>query len=162
MDNFDLKNYISNNPLLNEIKINPPLTFSQEDMEALDLLIDGFAEGVSEFNLYNPLEESYYLYDYDDYDEDDPQYLAIMHLLTKPPRTYLLLDAFSIGSAPGAPENAFYTRVTINREHEFIKVQSPHIDEDGYHYVGWFGPDKEYYPDTANFNKDGEYIGGAE
>ena len=172
MDTFDLKSYLNNNPLLNEIKVNPPQPFSSQDMEALDLLLDGFAEGVSEFNLYAPLGETYSLEDYEDYDEDedyddddddydyDPQYKAIKHLLTKPPLTYLILDAFSIGSAPGAPKNAYYTRVTIDRENQMVTVESPHIDEDGYHYVGWFGTDKEYYPDTVNFNEDGEYIGG--
>lgn len=168
MDNFDLKNYISNNPLLNEIKINPPLSFSNQDIDAVNILTDGFGEGVSSPKRDYPLEETYSLDDYE-YDEEageddyeNKKSLAIKHLLTKPAQSYLIKDIFGLEDAPGAPEDAHYIRVAINKEDQSVSVESPYLDEDGEYYMGWFGRDKKYYPDTDHFTEDGEYIGGAE
>jgi hypothetical protein len=160
MDNFDLKSYLSNNPLLNEIKVNPPSFFSQKDMEALDILIEYFGEGTSENHRDYPLSESYSL---DNYEPDDDEYLAIEHLLKKTSNkfTHVIKDIFGFTDAPGAPKNAYYIKVTIFKDHEYVEVESPYLDNDGNYYMGWFGPDKKYYPDTTNFTEDGDYIGGA-
>jgi hypothetical protein len=168
MDTFDLKNYLNNNPLLNEIKVNPPLSFSQQDMEALDVLVEFYGEGDSGFDLYEPMGELYNLDNYEPNDEEhgnphqNKQYKALKHLLTKPSGVYLIPRLFSFPPAPGAPEKTYDARVTINREYEFVKVETPYLDNEGSYSVGWFGADKEYYPDTVNFDEDGEYIGGAE
>jgi hypothetical protein len=168
MDNFDLKKYLNNNPLLNEIKVTSPGIFSNKDIEALVTLTDNYGEGVSEIERDFPLKETYDLEDYeydpdggeDDY--DNQRHMAIKHLLNKPNGTYVLPDLFGFSSAPGAPANPFETRVTIDKNDQSVSVESPHLDENGSYYIGWFGRDKQYYPDTANFTEDGEYIGGAE
>ena len=163
MDNFDLKKYLSNNPLLNEIKVNPPPSFSSKDIKALDVLIDsaGFGESSSTGYLDYPLGETYSL---ESYEPDDEEYLAIEHLLKKTPNEsiYLIKDIFSFSDAPGAPKNAYYTRVTISKTDQEITIEAPHLNNNGgTYYMGWFGSDKNYYPDTLNFNEDGNYIGNA-
>jgi hypothetical protein len=170
MDNFDLKKYLGNNPLLNEIKVITSNTFSDKDVEALNVLVDeSYGEGGSEITRDFPIKETYDLEDYeydpeegeDDY--DNQRHMAIKRLLNnKSNGTYILRDLFDFPPAPGAPANIFYTRVTIDRNNQSVSVESPHLDEDGSYYIGWFGRDKQYYPDTANFTEDGEYIGGAE
>jgi hypothetical protein len=168
MDNFDLKKYLGNNPLLNEIKVITPNTFSDKDIEALFTLTDNYGEGTSGIDRDSPIREIYYLEDYepDSEEEDDntnPKHRAIKHLLNnKPKGTHVLPDLFGFPSAPGAPANPFETRVTIDKNDQSVSVESPYLDEDGSYYIGWFGQDKKYYPDTANFTEDGEYIGGAE
>jgi hypothetical protein len=170
MDNFDLKRYLSNNPLLNEIRVITPNTFSDKDIEALITLTDNYGEGISEIDRDSPIKETYSLEDYEyDPEEDDNtssenrKHRAIKHLLNnKPKGTYVLYDIHGLPSAPGAPANPFETRVTIDKNDQSVSVESPYLDEDGNYYIGWFGQDKKYYPDTANFTEDGEYIGGAE
>lgn len=163
MDNFDLKKYLSNNPLLNEIKVNPPPSFSSKDIEALDVLIDsaGFGEGISADYLDYPAGQTYSL---EDYEPDDEEYLAIEHLLKKTSNEsiYLIKDIFDFSNAPGAPKDAHYTRVTINKTDQDVTIESPLTDMEGNYYMGWFGSDKKYYPDTEHFNEDGNYIGNAE
>jgi hypothetical protein len=169
MDNFDLKKYLNNNPLLNEIKVTPPGTFFDKDIEALNVLADeSYGAGYSEITRDSPIGEVYYLenYEYDPEEGEDDnsnmKHMAIKHLLNKPNGTYVLFDLFGFPSAPGAPANPFETRVTIDKNNQSVYIESPHLDEDGSYYIGWFGRDKQYYPDTANFTEDGEYIGGAE
>ena len=169
MDNFNLKKYLNNNPLLNEIKVISPGTFSDKDIEELNILADeSYGESFSEIERDYPIIETYYLENYESYPEDDysnEKFIAIKHLLdNKPNGTYVLRELFDGISyeAPGAPANAFYTRITIDKNDQSVSVESPHIDENGDYYLGWFGKDKQYYPDIANFTEDGEYIGGAE
>lgn len=162
MDNFDLKKYLSNNPLLNEIKVNPPPSFSSKDIKALDVLIDSFGNSSSTGYLDYPLGETYSL---EDYEPDDEEYLAIEHLLKKTSNESILLikDIFGFSNAPGAPKDAHYTRVTISKADQNVTVESPHLNNNGgNYYMGWFGSDKKYYPDTEHFNEDGNYIGNAE
>ena len=171
---FDLKKYLSNNPLLNEIKVKAPNTFSQDDIEFLNILADeSYGEGVSEIDIYEPLSETYDLEDFeytpeeDDY--DSKRHIAIKHFLKNfNSGVYILPDTnsnlFGRGwEAPGAPaNNAYYTRVTIDQDNQLVQIETPYIGDDGEYYVGWFDSDTNYHPDTANFTKNGEYTGNAE
>jgi hypothetical protein len=169
MDNFDLKKYLGNNPLLNEIKVTSPGTFSNKDIEALNVLADeSYGEGGSEITRDFPISETYNLEDYEYFPEEEEddysnmKHMAIKHLLNKSNGTYVLSDLFNYPPAPGAPANVFYTRIIIDKNDQSVSIESPHLDEGGSYYIGWFGRDRQYYPDTANFTEDGEYIGGAE
>jgi hypothetical protein len=171
---FDLKKYLSNNPLLNEIKVKAPNTFSQDDIEFLNILADeSYGESVSVIDIYEPLSETYDLEDFeytpeeDDY--DSKKHIAIKHFLKNfSSGIYILPDTNSnlFGrewEAPGAPaNNAYYTRVTIDQDNQLVQIETPYIDDDGEYYVGWFDSDTNYHPDTANFTEDGEYTGNAE
>jgi len=169
MDSFNLREYLRNNPLINEIKVITPNIFSNKDMGALFILTDNYGEGTSEITRDSPMKERYNLEDYEydpeegEDDEENKKNIAIKHLLNKPNGIYVLPDIFKLNSAaPGAPNNAFYTRVTIDKNDQSVSIESPHLDENGSYFIGWFGRDRQYYPDTANFTEDGKYIGGAE
>ena len=161
MDNFDLRKYISNNPLLTEVVISTPSSFSPQDIEDLLMIADGYGEGTSDTILDEPMGEYRYLEDYEEEDDDyNKEKLAFKRILRKPPGTYVLADIWDSGfTAPGAPKNSFETRITINKTDQNIYIESPYISNDE-RYMGWFGKDRKYYPDTANFDKDGNYIGG--
>jgi hypothetical protein len=170
MDNFDLKDYLKNNPLLTEIRVIPPSIFSNKNLEALVILTDTYGEGTSTIDRDSPMEETYnlenYEYEPEEGEDDDinQRYTALKHLLNnKPNGIYVLPDLFGFPPAPGAPANVFETRVTIDKNNQSVSIESPYLDDDGDCYIGWFGQDKEYYPDTVHFNEDGErYPGNAE
>jgi hypothetical protein len=132
MDNFDLKSYLSNNPLLTEIKVISPGIFSDKDLEALNILADeSYGDGISEIERDSPMTETYDLEEYehdpeeDDNDNINQKHMALKHLLNKFNGIYVLYDLFeSSFEAPGAPSKAFYTRVTIDRNNQSISVCS--------------------------------------
>lgn len=149
---------------VDEIHINKPgVRLTYEDIEALNILTEGFGDGDSGFDLYDPLSETYELEDYEDLDEDADSLLSIQHLLNKPSRTYVAKDIFDFtngrdeNSAPGAPHDSFYTAVRVDKENKKITVYSPYISEDS-KYVGWFDSGGEYHPDTKHFDEDGNPI----
>lgn len=156
MDNFDLKKYLSNNPLLNEIVVNKPNSaklFPKEYREDLDKLTEVYLESSSPDTILEPDGETYYE---ENYEEDDPQFLAFQNIINNvSPGIYVLPD-FLLGfdPAPNAPPTSFDTRITITPD-KTIKVESPPIDEDGGANTGWFDIEGKYYPDLIAFDEDG-------
>jgi hypothetical protein len=147
--------------LLKEIKILQPGTIirSNEDIKALDILTELFGEGVSDFDLYNPISQTYYYEDYSDI-PNDPIALAFKQLLNKyNGTTYLVYPSAEYFKCPGAPPNSYYELIIIDHSENSIEVKMPHVDNDGSYFVGWFDSKKQYHPDTNNFDEDGDYIG---
>jgi hypothetical protein len=144
--------------ILKEIKVDRhPLT-TNEDIDALKILMEKFGEGhghggYDQFSLYEPQSETYELNYYLD-DPDSDEYLAISHLLNKP-GTHVLDDFYNY-TCPGAPKDAAFTRVIIDREDQSVVIQIPYIDNTWHnYYVGWFDTGGKYHPNTENFDEDG-------
>ena len=149
-----------------------------DDMEKV---FEAYAEGVSDFELYEPLSDSVDRYNYGDIyngqfeidDEDDSYYLAYQRLI-KQLVPFKLLDPnkqttveyisrhlFGLGPAPGAPSDAYHMILRIKnepKEQTFrITLITPYISENAEN-VGWFDSRGEYVPDVKHFNEDGERI----
>jgi hypothetical protein len=161
-DNFDLKKYLANNILLKESNGGS----SSEDIQALKDLTTTFWEGHSIIDpdrLYTPYRQEYDLNTYTP--NQDEEWMnkinyGLNYFLEKPSGVMVFPDIFdTFLPPPGAPQDAFYTRITINQNDQTLNVETPYIDSNRKYYVGWFGSDKKYYPDTTNFNEDVEYIG---
>ena len=131
---FDLKKYLFNNPLLNEVKVRPAGIFSQETINALNILADeSYGEDVSEINIYEPLSVTYNLEDFEyisDEDYDSKKHIAINYFLKNfNSGVYILPDInsnlFGQGwKAPGAPANdAYYTRVIIDQDNQLVQIE---------------------------------------
>jgi hypothetical protein len=141
--------------ILREIRVDRHLLTTNEDIDALEILIGQFGEtgGYGQFSLYEPQSETYKLNNYSD-DPDSDDYLAIKHLLNKS-GTHVLNDFYGY-TCPGAPSDALYTKVIIDGEDQSVTIQSPHIDNTWHnYYIGWFDTGGKYYPDTENFDEDG-------
>jgi hypothetical protein len=143
---------------LKEIKVDRhPLT-TNEDMDALDILIGQFGEehghgGYDQFSLYEPQSETFELNNYSD-DLDSDEYLAIGYLLNKP-GTHVLNDFYGY-TCPGAPSDALYTKVIIDRGDQSVTIQIPHLDNAWHnYYVGWFDTGGKYHSDTEHFDENG-------
>jgi len=158
------------------IRVLPPTCIKD-----IEKIFDGYGEGVSDFDLYEPLKEyrdsTYYGTITDDGfepdDENDPYYLAYQRLIKQlvPSKTldpnketginYLSRHTLGMDPAPGAPSDAYNMILRIKnkpKEQTFrITLIAPHITEDA-EYVGWFDSRGEYVPDVKYFNEDGERI----
>jgi hypothetical protein len=141
-----------------EMRINIPGQLTNKDEEALWVLVEYFGESDYGFDLYEPARETYRLKDYEDLDEDSKALLAIRHLLKKSPGTHVTKDIFAYSTALGAPPDAYYTAVNIDRKNQEITVYSPYAGQDEDRYVGWFDSSGKYYPDVKNFDEDGNRI----
>jgi len=141
--------------ILKEIKVTLR-SLTDEDIKAINTLMEYFAEGDSGFDLYEPMYDSYRLNNYED--DDDIFGLAIKHLLKKPGMHVLsdLYDFFKY--PPNAPKGAFYVKIDIDRNDQSVTIYMPYIDNKGEYYVGWFDRSGNYYPDADNFDEDGDKI----
>lgn len=165
MDNFDLKKYLSNNPLLNEIKVNEPSgkSFPEKHMDDLNTLTEGYLEGSSPEGILNPEGETYseerFSYYIDDEDEeDDEQLTAFKNIINNiKPGIYLIKNWFGFSPAPGAPSRSYDTKVTITTDKE-IKVDTVPMDNDNGGSAGWFDSSGKYHPDLKHFNENGDRI----
>lgn len=155
----------------NEAKVVPAgvaRVLSQEDINDIDTLTEYFGEGDSGFDLYKPASETYSLENYCD-DEDgfyyNNQCKVIKTLLKKYPfKTTFVSNNLSIAPlnnfpCPGAPQGSFGALIIIDAKNEDIDVYVPYLDQEGLYSVGWFDPRGKYFPDTKNFDENGNYIG---
>jgi hypothetical protein len=164
MDNFDYIEYLRNNPLLNEIKVNNPTQLSKEDIKHINDLTEFFAEGTSGFELNEPLDEEYELENFEDEDGNDERKIALEKLIYKYPtdssrgRMFVTneLDISKYFYNNSAPKNSFQARVIIYKDS--INVAVPYIDENGEGSVGWFDTSGEYYGDTKHYDEKGNRI----
>jgi len=139
----------------------------KEDVEIIGKLTDGFGDGNSGFDLYEPLSQQYDLEEYcdeDNYDQDEDSYCAaIKKLFKKYPNgaKFVSNDIFGYDTfAPGSPpKNIFTELIEINPKYGIINISAPYINGDGYN-AGWFDVSGKYYADIKNIDKDGNYIGG--
>ena len=154
----------------NEAKVVPAgsaRVLPQADINDIDELTEYFGEGDSGFNLYKPISETYNLenYCYDEEDENDERCIAIKTLLKKyPTKTTFVSNNLSIAPlnnfpCPGAPLGSFGALIIIDAKNEDIDVYVPYLDREGQYSVGWFNPLGIYFPDTKNFDENGNYIG---
>jgi hypothetical protein len=157
MDNFDLKKYLSNNPLLNEIKINPSgRIFPEKYMGDLNLFTDGYLEGSSPEGIFEPDGEDYDIERIGD-DPDDPQYIAFQNIINNiKPGVYLIKSWMGPHPAPGAPSNSYDTKITITTD-GVIKIESIALSNDGEN-AGWFDIGGKYHPDFKHFDEDGDSL----
>ena len=158
MDNFDLKKYLNNNPLLNEIKINPNLSrlFPEKYINDLNLVTDGYLESASPEGILEPEGENYNLERMGD-DPDDLQYIAFQNIINNiNPGIYLIKAWGNPDPAPGAPLNSYDTKITITTD-RIIEILSVPLSEDGEN-AGWFDNKGKYYPDLKHFDEDGNNL----
>jgi hypothetical protein len=158
MDNFDLKDYLKNNPLLTEIRvIQPgiPKLFPEEYRGDLNIFTETFGESSSPENILEPIEERY-SFDPEDYEEDSPYFKAYSNILNNLNGVYLTSDFFFY-PAPGAPNGSFDVKITVDQKDKLIRVESVGISYEG-ESAGWFDFKGDYYPDLKNFTEDGEPI----
>jgi len=164
MDNFDLKKYLSDNPLLREITVTAPrapVPFPETFMEDFDNMTEGYLEGSSPESILNYEGETYDMDRFRDYEEDDFQFIAFQNLINNvPPKVYYLKSWFGFDPAPGAPLNSFDTRITITPNKE-INVATVAQSNDGEN-AGWFNMKGDYFPDLEHFTEDGDPIENAE
>jgi hypothetical protein len=157
MDNFDLKKYLGNNPLLNEIKINSSgRIFPEKYMGDLNLFTDGYLESSSPEGILEPDGEDYDIERIGD-DPDDPQYIAFQNIINNiKPGVYLIKSWVGFSPAPGAPSNSYDTKITITTD-GVIKIESVALSNDGEN-AGWFDIRGKYYPDFKYFDEDGDSL----
>jgi len=160
MDNFDLKSYLSNNPLLTEIKVTSPgaaLLFPEKYLDDLNNMTEGYLEGSSPEDILDPLGEIYDLDRFEDYEDDDSQLIAFQNIINNlPPQTYIIKNWLGLDPAPGAPSNSFDTLIKITPD-KFINVLTPAMSNDGEN-AGWFDSKGNYYPDLEHFTEDGDRL----
>lgn len=159
MDNFDLKKYLSNNPLLNEIKVNAPgyTLFPEQYMDDLNTMAEFYLESSSgPDDILNPEGETYTPEAYEDSDADDEQFIAYQNIVNNlQPRIYLIKDWLHyISLPPGAPENSYNTKITITPKKE-IRIETPAPDLEDGGYTGWFDSRGNYHPDLKHFDEEG-------
>lgn len=159
MDNFDLKKYLSNNPLLNEIKVNTPgyMLFPEKYMDDLNTVAEFYLESSSgPDDILNPEGETYTPEAYEDSDADDEQFIAYQNIVNNlQPRIYLIKDWLHyISLPPGAPENSYNTKITITPKKE-IRIETPAPDLEDGGYTGWFDSRGNYHPDLKHFDEEG-------
>ena len=155
MDNFDLKKYLSNNPLLNEITVNPGSgrLFPKQYIDDLNLVADAYLESASPEGILEPEGENYDSERMGD-DFDDPQYIAFQNIINNlKPGTYLIKEWAGFDQAPGAPSNSYDTKVTITTD-RVIEIRTAPLSDDGEN-AGWFDNRGEYHPDLEYFDEDG-------
>jgi hypothetical protein len=158
MDNFDLKKYLNNNPLLNEITINPGSgrLFPKQYINDLNLFTDGYLESSSPEGILEPDGENYDLERMGD-DPDDPQYIAFQNIINNlKPGIYLIKAWANFSPAPGAPSNSYDTKITITTD-GVIEIRTAPLSDDGEN-AGWFDNKSEYYPDLKHFDEDGSSL----
>jgi hypothetical protein len=124
----------------------------------------------SEVDLYNPPEITYDLKYINDEIEDNisSEYAddlkQIVSLMKQYPNDKIFVstvynnpdDPDGLGTCPGAPKNAFYALVRINKDN--ITLSTPDIDGSGEYCVGWFDSTGKYHPDTENFDEEGNMV----
>jgi hypothetical protein len=130
----------------------------------IEILFDGY-EGRSGFNLYKPVEVNMdYKLGYDDDDEEiyeDPNYIFAKEFTTQHPyKIFVSNNVYKGFKCPGAPPGSFQACIIIDQTD--ISLYTPDVDRDGKYSVGWFDINGNYYPDTKNFDEDGEYIGDSD
>lgn len=157
MDNFDLRKYLSNNPLLNEIKVNKPNSarlFPEAHMGDLEAMTQGYLESSSPENILEPEGETYNEERFEGYEGEDNDYAAFKNIIRNVPQgVYLIKDWLGFGPSPNAPSNSFDARITITSDGA-IRVDSPGMSEDGEN-AGWFDAEGKYYPDLEAFDETG-------
>ena len=156
MDNFDLRKYLTNNPLLNEIKVSAPggRMFPKAYLEDLNIVTEGYLESSSPEDILTPGGEEYNLGYMEDWDEDDFHLVALQNIINNvPPGIYLIKNWMNFEVAPGAPVHSFDTKISIIAP-DSMMVETPGISDDGGN-AGWFDASGKYYPDLKNFNEDG-------
>lgn len=159
MDNFDLKKYLSNNPLLNEITVSKPGSarlFPEEYMDDLNTLTEGYLESSSPEGILDPEGEIYNEERFENYDDEDITYAAFQNIINNvPPGVYVIPNfMFGFDPAPNAPPKSFDARITITTD-KAINVESAPIDEDGGAVTGWFDSNGKYHPDLKAFDEEG-------
>lgn len=162
MVNFDLKKYLTNNPLLNEIRINTPGKIRiLRDPKIVNLIWrDMTDDSDSGFDLYHPSEINYSIDDLwgginrargyrgEDHDELYEYFSKLPQPLT------LLINDYDFRN-PAAPDRSFEGKLIIEKDE--IYFYHPYIDSDM--NVGWFDARGNYHADDKNFDEDGNYIG---
>jgi hypothetical protein len=158
MDNFDLKKYLGNNPLLKEIKINSPggRLFPEKYLADLDAVTESYLESSSPEDILTPQGEEYSLENMADWGEDDRQLIALQNIINNVPPGVYFIKNWILGVAPGAPKHSFDTKITIKTPGSML-VETPGISDDGDN-AGWFNASGKYYPDLENFNEDGSRL----
>ena len=188
MNDFNLKKYLSNNPLLNEIKINKPVGARIiKDPKIIALLSELFYFDASEFNLNDPIgrefnyEDSCGIYPgkygdtWDDFNNDNTCKI-FKYFFERPKGIYLLSEPNPDQTALGAPNNSFYEKIEVggnfgddnydkdSMENLWIYIESPWVvgtPDNNYYYAGWFDARGNYHADDKNFDEDGNYIGNS-
>ena len=156
MDNFDLRKYLTNNPLLNEIKVNTPGSrmFPEAYLVDLDIVTEGYLESSSPEDILTPQGEEYNLENMADWDEDDPQLIALQNIINNvSPGVYLIKNWLKMEKSPSAPAYSFDTKISITAP-DSMWVETPGISDDGEN-AGWFDERGNYTPDLKAFNTDG-------
>ena len=156
MDNFDLRKYLSNNPLLNEIVVNAPgyRLFPEKYLADLNMVADSYLEGSSPEDILTPEGEEYNLRNMEDYEEDDTQLIALQNIINNvSPGVYLIKNWLGMEKSPSAPERSFDTKISITAP-DSMMIETPGISDDGEN-AGWFDERGNYTPDLKAFNEDG-------
>jgi len=155
---------------MDEARIIPTSTMGKilpeeyADLIEDNIIDDSFGEGVSGFDLYDTIGQTFTLEDYDGPDDEyegEKIYLSIEKLFKKYPNggTFVSNNVENnFPKAPGAPPNTFSTRVYLDPRYKSLRVSVPHISENEKN-VGWFDMMGKYHPDIKNFDEDGNYIG---
>lgn len=175
MVNFNLKKYLANNPLLNEIKINQPVGARIiKDPKIVDWLRLSalFEFNASGFRLNSPLGNEFNYGDtceiypdkgenewdtWDDFNKND--ICKIFKYFSEKPKGIYLLSNKNLAPALGAPNNSFYEKITVeddfgdanydkdSMENLWIYIETPWISE---------GPNGNYHH-AGWFDARGKY-----
>ena len=156
--------------ILKEIVVRRGNILSSEDLKNIDIVFEFFGEGNSGFDLHEPIIEQRDIgnygedsgpngeFEFHEDEENYPEYQAFKALLKKPNGTYVGPDINHMFLCPGAPANAFYSRLDVNYSNTSLLLYEPYIDELGTYYVGWFDASGKYHADTTHFDEDGNRI----
>lgn len=165
MTNFNLKKYLANNPLLNEIKVNKPVGVRIiKDPKIVDWLSELFEFNASGFNLNFPLENEFNYednceiypdrgkYEWDTWDDfNNTNICKVFKYFSEKPKGIYLLSPNSSYPLPalGAPNNSFYEKITV--EGDFGNAD---YDKDSMENL-WIGVETPWI--SAGPGRDGPY-----